>query len=71
MNKIKIGGMLEASELALGCMRDCRIPFEDAEQLILTAVDEGINFFDHADVYGFGASEEYFGRILMRNPGLR
>ena len=71
MKHIMIGGVMEASEMALGCMRDCRIPFEDAEQLVLTAVDEGINFFDHADVYGFGASEEYFGRILERNPGLR
>lgn len=72
MKQIKIGGgALTASELALGCMRDCRIPFEDAEKLVLTAVDQGINFFDHADVYGAGASEEYFGRILERNPGLR
>ena len=50
MKTIKIGGVMEASEMALGCMRDCRIPFEDAEQLVLKAVDEGINFFDHADV---------------------
>lgn len=71
MKKIKIGGVLESSKLALGCMRDCRIPFEDAEQLVLTAVDQGITLYDHADVYGAGASEEYFGRILERNPGLR
>ena len=71
MKHIMIGGVLEASEMALGCMRDCRIPFEDAEKLVLTAVDEGITFYDHADVYGAGASEEYFGRILERNPGLR
>ena len=71
MKHIMVGGVLEASEMALGCMRDCRIPFEDAEKLVLTAVDEGITFFDHADVYGAGASEEYFGRILERNPGLR
>ncbi len=71
MKHIMIGGVLEASEMALGCMRDCRIPFEDAEKLTLTAYEEGITFFDHADVYGFGASEEYFGRILERNPGLR
>ena len=30
MKTIKIGGVMEASEMALGCMRDCRIPFEDA-----------------------------------------
>jgi len=71
MKHIMVGGVLEASEMALGCMRDCRIPFEDAEKLVLTAVDEGITFFDHADVYGAGASEEYFGRILERNLGLK
>lgn len=72
MKQIPIGGgALYASEMALGCMRDCRIPFEEAEKLVLTAVDEGIDYFDHADVYGFGDSEEYFGRILEQNPGLR
>lgn len=63
--------MLEASELALGCMRICRIPLEEADRLVMTAVDQGVNYFDHADVYGFGASEEYFGKILKRHSGLR
>lgn len=72
MKQIPIGGgALYASEMALGCMRDCRIPFEEAQKLILTAVEEGIDYFDHADVYGFGDSEAYFGRILEVNPGLR
>lgn len=72
MKKIMLGGSgLEASEIALGCMRMCRKPIEEAERLVLTAVDAGINYFDHADVYGFGASEEYFGEIMRRNPGLR
>lgn len=65
------GGALHASELVLGCMRHCRIPYNEAERLVLTAVDEGINYFDHADVYGFGESERIFGRILSGNPGLR
>lgn len=72
MKQIKIGNSgLLASEIALGCMRICRSPFEQAEQLVLTAVEQGINYFDHADVYGFGDSELYFGRILERHPGLR
>lgn len=72
MKKIFLGGSgIEASEMALGCMRICRKPMEETEKLILTAVDEGINYFDHADVYGFGASEECFGKILKQNPGLR
>ena len=72
MKQISIGnGAMSASELALGCMRDCRIPIEEAESLVLTAVEEGNNYFDHADVYGFGDAELVFGKILDRNPGLR
>ncbi|CAN5826070.1 aldo/keto reductase family oxidoreductase [soil metagenome] len=36
-----------------------------------TAVEVGINFFDHADVYTFGKSEEVFGEFLAKRPGLR
>lgn len=72
MEKILLGeSRLEASRIALGCMRICRKTPEEAERLILTAVEEGINYFDHADVYGFGESERYFGRILKEHPGLR
>jgi predicted oxidoreductase len=39
--------------------------------LIQTALDEGINFFDHADVYGGGKSEEKFAEALGMNPSLR
>lgn len=72
MKHISLGNSgLMASEIALGCMRMCRKSLSEAEELVLTAVDEGINYFDHADVYGFGASEEYFGKILKMHPGLR
>jgi predicted oxidoreductase len=36
-----------------------------------TALEVGINFFDHADVYTFGKSERVFGEYLAANPGLR
>jgi predicted oxidoreductase len=36
-----------------------------------TALEVGINFFDHADVYTFGKSEQVFGEYLAANPGLR
>ena len=56
MKKFKIGGVLESSVLAQGCMRQWKSPFEDAERVISTALECGITFFDHADVYGFGKS---------------
>ena len=72
MKTIRLGNSaIEASEIALGCMRICRKTVDEAERLVLTALEQGINYFDHADVYGFGASEEYFGEILKRHPGLR
>ena len=59
MNKIKIARCdLDASEISLGCMRISRLSNHDIATLIHTALDEGINFFDHADVYGGGKSEE-------------
>lgn len=39
---------------------------EDADSItaVRTAVDEGVNFFDTADVYGFGHSEEILSKSL-------
>jgi predicted oxidoreductase len=42
-----------------------------AEAFIAGALDSGVNFFDHADVYAWGNAEEAFGRGLARHPGLR
>ena len=68
---ILIGNKLNASSIALGCMRLTRLDIAEAEKLLLTAVEKGINFFDHADIYAGGEAETLFGQILRRNPGLR
>ncbi|WP_438361759.1 aldo/keto reductase, partial [Listeria newyorkensis] len=47
-------------EIALGCMRMADLSKDDAAKMINTAMDAGINFFDHADIYGGGKSEEVF-----------
>ena len=77
------GTDLKVSSVALGCMRfvDYKfengqlsmspLPYEIIEELVLEAVDEGINFFDHADIYGNGGSEELFGKVLENHPELR
>lgn len=62
---------LIASNIILGCMRIANKTVEEVEELIITALDNGINFFDHADIYGGGKSEELFGEVLKRNPKLR
>lgn len=62
---------LNVSRLALGCMRIANKSVDEVEALVLKAVELGINFFDHADIYGAGKSEEIFGQVLKKNPGLR
>ncbi len=62
---------LEVSQLTLGCMRIASKTVEEVEILVKEALNCGINFFDHADIYGRGKSEELFGEVLKRNPELR
>ncbi len=71
MKRIKLGGVLEASAVALGCMRISGKPVEEAERIVMTAMEHGVDFFDHADIYGGGESEKLFAKVLARNPGLR
>ncbi|KGL38262.1 aldo/keto reductase [Listeria newyorkensis] len=72
MNKINLGnsGML-VPEIALGCMRMADLSKDDAAKMINTAMDAGINFFDHADIYGGGKSEEVFADAVGMNPAVR
>lgn len=60
-------GAVLASEISLGCMRIADLSDKDAANLIQTAVDEGINFFDHADIYAGGKSEELFAKAVDMN----
>ncbi len=48
--------------VAVGCMRIADMTERDTAAMIDTALSHGANFFDHADIYGFGASEEVFGK---------
>ena len=42
---------LKVSKIALGCMRIADKSIEEVEELVKTALESGINFFDHADIY--------------------
>ena len=52
------------SILGLGCMRLSR-NMDETEQMILTAIDKGVNYFDTAYIYQ--NSEETLGTILNKN----
>ena len=72
MNKINMdNGSIEVSEISLGCMRIAQLPNTDVERLIKTALDEGIDFFEHADIYGNGRAEEVFANALGMNSTIR
>ena len=70
MKKITLGGM-QASDIVLGCMRISDMAVSRVQELLETAVEEGINYFDHADLYGHGASEEVFAKAMGQKPSLR
>ncbi|MGI5850375.1 MAG: aldo/keto reductase [Christensenellales bacterium] len=72
MNRIYMAdGELTASEISLGCYRNSCLSINELDRLISAALEEGIDFFDHADVYGGGQSEEKFGTVLKMKPGVR
>ena len=59
-----IGGSFDDSALTAETLKRGR-------NAIDTALECGLNFFDHADIYCWGKSEEVFGAFLAENQGLR
>ena len=76
MEYTKLGNTdIEVSKLCVGCMsfgkagimHDWTLDEEASEKMIRHALDLGINFFDTANGYSAGTSEEYLGRAIKRN----
>ena len=68
---------LKVSRLCLGCMtygepgrgtHEWTLPEAESRPFIQRALDAGINFFDTANVYSAGSSEEILGRALKDTP---
>ena len=66
---------LKVSRIALGCMsfgdtsrgfNEWALGDDEAEPIFRQAVDLGITFWDTANVYGFGSSEEIVGRAIRK-----
>jgi aryl-alcohol dehydrogenase-like predicted oxidoreductase len=56
---------LEVSTVGLGCNNfGGRLQLEDTRAVVDAALAEGIGFFDTADIYGAGKSEEFLGAVL-------
>ena len=61
MKKFNLGNSnINVSAISLGCMRINNLEQNSVQSLIEKAYDLGINFFDHADIYGQGKCEEIF-----------
>lgn len=72
MKTINLGNTgVMAPAIGVGCMRIPKLSPEELSRYIHTALECGVNFFDHADIYGGGGSEELFGKVLAAEPGLR
>ncbi len=77
MEYVKLGNSeLEVSRLCVGCMsfgdpaskmHAWTLNPEESEAIIKHALDLGINFFDTANTYSAGTSEEYLGRAIKNN----
>ena len=76
MEYTKLGATgLDVSRVCLGCMSygepndrwPWALPADQAEPFFRQALDAGINFFDTADVYSQGTSEEITGRWLTQH----
>ena len=77
LKSVQLGNSgLRVSELCLGTMNfgkpgrghqgDWTLTEEEATPIFKTAIDKGLFYFDCADVYGLGASEEVVGSILRK-----
>jgi aryl-alcohol dehydrogenase-like predicted oxidoreductase len=72
MNYVRLGRSgLKVSRICLGMMsygdpptREWILPEDQAEPIVRGAVEAGVTFFDTADMYSNGASEEMTGRLL-------
>lgn len=72
MRTIKLGSSaLEVPVVAVGCMRIKSLDKPAAERFVRTALEEGANFFDHADIYGGGTCEEIFADAISMNDTVR
>ncbi|MDO5785420.1 MAG: aldo/keto reductase [Eubacteriales bacterium] len=70
MKTIQLGNTWPAPAVVVGCMRLGELSGSEMNRFIHTAVENGANYFDHADIYTDGKSEEVFGAALSGDASL-
>ncbi|WP_249872414.1 aldo/keto reductase [Oceanobacillus saliphilus] len=72
MKRMKLGTSdLKVPQIALGCMSMNKLSKPEAAKVIENALEHGIDFFDHADIYGSGDSESIFAEAIEMSPSVR
>ncbi|MGT2907340.1 aldo/keto reductase [Streptococcus dentiloxodontae] len=64
VSKVCLGGMSFGDSSRGGMHKDWILDEERTRTIIKKALEVGINFFDTANAYGYGSSEEFMGRAL-------
>ena len=65
MKKMKLGNSnLSVPSIAVGCMRINGMEDDKLASYLAFCLENGLNFFDHADIYGSGICESKFGEAL-------
>lgn len=62
---------LTVPQIIMGCMRINALTNAEIDRLFKTALDEGVSFFDHADIYGKQTCEQRFSDAVSMNDDLR
>lgn len=72
MEKINIvKSKLQVPPIAIGCMRLNGLSKSELEKYIKTTLDMGLNFYDHADIYGRGECETVFSEAINMDKSIR
>lgn len=62
---------LNVPSVVSGCMRFGEFSTDQMVSFIHCAIENGVNFFDHADIYAGGKSEEIFGKALKADKSIK
>ncbi len=72
MRTIELGkSNMQVPVIASGCMRMNGLDEKQAASFIEKALSLGVNFFEHADIYGKGECEKIFSKAIDMKPSIR
>lgn len=72
MRRMNLGTSdLNVPVIGIGCMRMSALSVKEVSEYIDTCLELGLDFFDHADIYGGGSCESIFAEAIGMNPSVR